>query len=604
MRNACLRTIIGLLVFVSAAAAHAQMPPSADYVFRLRVSPGAAAALVLNWTIAPGNYLYRDKIAAAGAGGSPIEVSTDSGEIKDDPSFGETEIYRDRAQAVVAAKLLPQDGDIVVTFQGCAERGICYPPVKKTVDPRTMSVVGGSAKSELTSSSGTDPVQDATAEISFAPLDEPASPAPEQARLQGNIFAVLLAFSGFGLLLAFTPCVFPMIPILSGMLARSGDRLTARRGFVLSGTYVLAMALAYAALGVVVAWSGQNLQAALQTPAVLVAMSAVFLALAVSMFGYYDLQIPQSWQTRLSGKASSRSGSLGGAAIMGFGSALIVGPCVTPPLAAALVYVAQTGDVLRGASALFALGLGMGLPLLVFGTFGAGILPKSGPWLAHVKRLFGFVFAGLAIWIVSRILPDRVVAVLWAAIVGSVAAYLAAVVIPVPGQRPSRAVTATVGVLVVGIVLIGQSLADSLRLPPGFGYVSASGFIATAEPAEFKIVTTPRTLDEAIARAKQAGRPVILDFSAKWCVECQVMDRTVFADPAVSKRLRDFDLIRADATDYNDDSRSLMKRFGVVGPPTVIFLEAGNGREAADARIIGPVDPSTFLDHLNHLTAS
>src|SRR5665647_2747730 len=162
MRNACLRTIIGLLVFVSAAAAHAQEPPSADHVFRLRVSPGAAGALVLNWTIAPGNYLYRDKIAAAGAGGSPIEVSTDSGEIKDDPSFGETEIYRDRAQAVVAAKLLPQDGDIVVTFQGCAERGICYPPVKKTVDPRTMSVVGGSAKSELTSSSGTDPVQDAT----------------------------------------------------------------------------------------------------------------------------------------------------------------------------------------------------------------------------------------------------------------------------------------------------------------------------------------------------------------------------------------------------------------------------------------------------------
>src|SRR5665647_339136 len=606
MRNACLRIIIGsLLVFVSGAAVYAQMPPSADQVFRLRVAPGAAGALVLNWAIAPGNYLYRDKIAATSAGGSPIEVSTDRGEIKDDPSFGQTEIYRDRAQALVAAKLLPQDGNFVVTFQGCAEKGICYPPVKKTVDPRTMSVVSESATREFNrSGSGKDPIQDAKPKISFAQFSSPANPASEQARLQGNIFAMLAAFSGFGLLLAFTPCVLPMIPILSGMLARSGDRLTARRGFVLSGTYVLAMALAYAVLGVAVAWSGQNLQAALQTPAVLVSMSAVFLALAVSMFGYYDLQIPQSWQTRLSGKASSRSGSLGGAAIMGFGSALIVGPCVTPPLAAALVYVAQTGDVLRGASALFALGLGMGLPLLVFGTFGAGILPKSGPWLAQVKHLFGFIFVGLAIWIASRILPDRVVAVLWAAMVGSVAAYLAAVVIPVPGQRPSRAVTATVGVLVVGIVLIGQSLADSLRLPPGFGYVSASGFIATAEPAEFKIVTTPRTLDEAIARAKQAGRPVILDFSAKWCVECQVMDRTVFADPAVSKRLRDFDLIRADATDYNDDSRSLMKRFGVVGPPTVIFLEAGNGREAADARIIGPVDPSTFLDHLNHLTAS
>lgn len=605
MRNARLRIIIGyLLVFGGGAAVHAQTPPPADQVFRLRVAPGAAGALVLNWSIAPGNYLYRDKIAARDSGGSAIEVTTDRGEIKDDPSFGETEIYRNRAQAVVAAKLLPRDGNIVVTFQGCAEQGICYPPVKKTVNPVTLSVVGASPDTEFNSSSGNDPLQDATPETSFTPFSPPANPAPEQTPLQGNIVAVLLAFTGFGLLLAFTPCVFPMIPILSGMLARSGDRLTARRGFVLSGTYVLAMALAYAVLGVAVAWSGQNLQAALQTPVVLVLMSAVFLAFAASMFGYYDLQIPQSWQTRLTGKASSRSGSLGAAAIMGFGSALVVGPCVTPPLAAALVYVAQTGDVLRGASALFALGLGMGLPLLAFGTFGAGILPKSGPWLAHVKHAFGFVFVGLAIWIVSRILPDRVVAILWAVTAGSVAAYLAALTIPARGQRPSRAVTAAVGVLVAGIVFVGASLADSSGLPPGFGYISASGFIASAEPAEFKTVTTPQALDDAIARATQTGRPVILDFSAKWCVECHVMDRTVFSDPVVRKRLRDFDLIRADATDYDDDSRSLMKRFGVVGPPTVIFLDAGNGKEAANTRIIGPVDSATFLDHLNHLPAS
>jgi thiol:disulfide interchange protein DsbD len=401
MRNARLWTIIGFLVFVSGTAVHAQTPPSADQVFRLRIAPGAAGALVLSWTIASGNYLYRDKIAATTPGGSAIEVSTDSGEIKDDPSFGQTEIYRNQAQAVVAAKFLPQDGNIVVTFQGCAEKGICYPPVNKTVDLRTMSIVGGNATTKTRAAFGEDPVQNANSEISAAPSIPPTRPSPEQARLDGNIGAMLLAFAGFGLLLAFTPCFFPTIPILSGMLARSGDRLTARRGFVLSGAYVLAMALAYAALGVVVAWSGQNLQAALQTPAVLVSMSAVFLALAVSMFGYYDLQIPQSWQTRLTGKVQ-RSGSLGGAAIMGFGSALVVGPCVTPPLAAALVYVAQTGDVVRGASALFALGLGMGLPLLAFGTFGARILPKSGPWLAHVKHVFGFVFVGLAIWIASR----------------------------------------------------------------------------------------------------------------------------------------------------------------------------------------------------------
>jgi thiol:disulfide interchange protein DsbD len=601
MPNARLRTIIGfLLVFVSGAAVHAQRPPSVDQVFQLRVTAGAAGALVLNWTIAPGNYLYRDKIAATSPGGSAIEVSTESGEIEDDPSFGRTEIYRDHAQAVVAAKLLPQDGNIIVTFQGCAERGICYPPVEKTVDPRTMSVVGASANTEVKSSFEESRDQSAKSEIRLAPSSPPARPSPEQARLQGNILAVLVAFAGLGLLLALTPCVFPMIPILSGMLAQSGERLTVRRGFVLSGTYVLAMALAYAVLGVVVAWSGQNLQAALQTPLVLVLMSTVFLALAVSMFGFYDLQIPQSWQTRLTGKARARSGSVGGAAIMGFGSALIVGPCVTPPLAAALVYVAQTGDVLRGAAALFALGLGMGLPLLAFGTFGAGILPKSGPWLAQVKHLFGFVFVGLAIWIASRILPDWVVAILWAAMAGSVAAYLAAVIILKRGRQLSHAVTVAAGVLGAGAVLVAGAFGDPLNLPLGLGDISRSGFAAAAE---FKTVTTSQALDDAIARARKAGRPVILDFSAQWCVECKMMDRTVFPEPHVRERLRDFDLIRADATDYNDDSRSLMKRFDVVGPPTVIFLDADQGREAPDTRIIGPVDSATFLDHLNHLPA-
>jgi thiol:disulfide interchange protein DsbD len=601
MRNARLRILFGfLLVFVVGAAVHAETPPSADQVFRLRVASGMAGAMVLNWTIAPGNYLYRDKIVATTSTGSAIEVTTDRGEIEDDPSFGQTEIYRNQAQAVLAANLLPQDGNVIVTYQGCAEKGICYPPVKKTVDSRTLSIVSRNDNAKIRSSFGESPIQSAKSERARALPSPPTGLSPEQARLDGNIGAVLLAFAGFGLLLAFTPCVFPMIPILSGMLARSGDRLTARRGFVLSGAYVLAMALAYAVLGVVVAWSGQNLQAALQTPVVLVLLSAVFLALAVSMFGYYDLQIPQSWQTRLTGKVQ-RSGSLGGAAIMGFGSALVVGPCVTPPLAAALVYVAQTGDVVRGAAALFALGLGMGLPLLAFGTFGAGILPKSGPWLAHVKHLFGFVFIGLAIWIASRILPNWVVAFLWAAVAGSVAVYLAALIATKRGRRSYHAGAAT-GVLVAGVVLVAGSFGDSLNLPLGVGDISALGFMATGKPAEFKMVKTLQALDEAIARAAQAGRPVVLDFSAGWCVECHVMDRTVFSDPVVRERLRDFDLIRADATDYNDDSRLLMKRFGVVGPPTVIFLDADEGEEAPDTRIIGPVDSATFLSRLNQLS--
>src|SRR5260370_32314684 len=244
--------------------------------------------------------------------------------------------------------------------------------------------------------------------------------------LAGHVLAMPAGFFGFGLLLSFTPCVFPMIPILSGILARSGEHLSAKRGFVLSAAYVLAVALAYAALGVAAAWSWQNLQIALQTPLALGAISLVFVALALPMFGLYDLQLPARWIGRLSGGASSNRGSIGGAALLGFGSALIVGPCVTPPLAAALLYVAQVGDLARGASALFALGLGMGVPLLAFGTFGAGLLPKSGPWLVRIKHVFGFVFIGMAVWMLSRIVPEWLTLELWGACLMGLGLYLGA----------------------------------------------------------------------------------------------------------------------------------------------------------------------------------
>jgi thiol:disulfide interchange protein DsbD len=408
---------------------------------------------------------------------------------------------------------------------------------------------------------------------------------------------MLLAFVGFGLLLAFTPCIFPMIPILSGMLAQSGERLTARRGFALSAAYVLAMALAYAALGVVVAWSGQNLQAALQTPIALGVMSAVFVALALSMFGLYDLQLPQSWQSRLMGPATRRSGSLGGAAIMGFGSALIVGPCVTPPLAAALVYVAQTGDVLRGALALFALGLGMGLPLLAFGTFGARILPASGPWLSRVKDVFGFVFIGLAIWMLARVIPQWAVVLLTGVACAAAGGMLTGS--QLQNSASARAASAGMGLIVLasGVFLMIASVTGPDRLLRLAGFSTT----ASAATASFESVTTQEQLDRALARARQRGKLVMLDFSAEWCVECKVMDRTVFSDPEVLKHLQDFALIRADATDYDQDTRALMKRFGVVGPPTIIFLSPHQDQEVPDTRIIGAVDAKTFTSRLKQL---
>jgi thiol:disulfide interchange protein DsbD len=393
-----------------------------------------------------------------------------------------------------------------------------------------------------------------------------------------------------------------MIPILSGMLARSGEQLTARRGFVLSATYVVSMSLAYASLGLVVAWSGQNLQVALQTPIALGLMSAIFLALALSMFGLYDLQLPQSWQSRLIGAgAARRGGSLGGAAMMGFASALIVGPCVTPPLAAALVYVAQTGNLVRGAMALFALGIGMGLPLLAFGTFGAGILPKSGPWLTGVKQAFGLVFVGMAIWMISRVLPTWAAVELWGAGFAGAGIFLVSSTVFARQNRRSWSalpVAAGLACLAVGALLIGRSSSGFPRILDQF---TASTFasIAEASAAEFKTVRTPSALDDAIAIARRSGRAVVLDFSAEWCVECKVMDRTVFSDGDVRRHLKDFALIRADATDYNEDTRTLMKAFGVVGPPTIIFLDAQDGKEARDTRIVGPVDATTFLKRLD-----
>ena len=583
---------------IANATALAQQPPAADQVFRLAVSRDADQGLRLEWTISPGNYLYRDKIIVTRFDGISVETDTPAGEVKDDPSFGETQVYHRTAYAVLEPSESRPIGTLTVSYQGCAERGICYPPLTRKVDLTSLKII--------------DPVKTVGRETS--PSDEwiasePGNPpavasgAPdEQAVLRGSWPSTIFSFLGFGLLLAFTPCMFPMIPILSGILAQSGERLTARRGAALSIAYVVAMATAYAALGVAVAWSGQNLQAALQTPLAVGLMSAVFVALALSMFGFYDLQLPHAWQSRLSGAGTGRSGSILGAGIMGFGSALIVGPCVTPPLAAALVYVAQTADVVRGAAALFALGLGMGLPLVAYGTFGAGALPRPGPWLSVIKHVFGFIFIGMAIWIVSRVIPQWVTILLAGLFLATTGV---ALLIKFLRRQKPRGASST-GILVIGLIaLIPGSIAavaaldgssfDVLRM------MSTSKSEGNAGSSPFERVTTTKALDLAIENADHDGKAVVLDFTADWCVECKIMDRTVFANPEVVGRLRDVRLIRADATDYNEDMRSLMSRFSVVGPPTILFMKSGSASEVPDTRIIGPIDARTFLARLDRL---
>ncbi len=586
--------------------------PSAEEVFRLSASKGADGGIILDWAIAPDMYLYRDKVIVSASPGDakPIPVETSPGQKKDDPTFGETEVYHDAARATVSASALAAAGSpqtVHVTYQGCAEKlGICYPPETKAIELATLQVAVDQGETTANGASLWSTVPTGPSQPVETAASAPAAPqaAPQDnAWMSGSLTSVLATFLGFGLLLTFTPCVLPMIPILSGMLARSGGQLSAGRGFSLSTTYVLAMAAAYGLLGIAAAWSGQNLQAALQTPWALGAMSLLFVFLALSMFGLFELQLPSSWTSLIAGRTSSMGGSLPGAAALGFTSALIVGPCVTPPLAGALLYVSQTGDMMRGAAALFMLGLGMGLPLIVYGTVGARALPKSGLWLVRVKQAFGVVFLGVAIAMVSRIAPPQLSLALWAMLAIGAGVFLGAfdAVPTYPGRRLAKA-AGIAAVLYGGTLVVGTAGGATDPLQPLAFLARGSAPAATAELASTR-VTTPAEFDAAVDTARAQGKTILVDFTAEWCVTCKEIDRTVFADPTVQAKLRDIPFIRADITDYNDASRDLMRRFGVVGPPTILFLDPKTGQELTPARTIGTIDADGFLRKLTAVGA-
>lgn len=584
-----------LQAFWLGAAAAGPKPP--DEAFRFEVAQGEEEGLELTWSVEPGYYLYRGRIAAS-LGGKPLELTTSQGETKDDPTFGPTEVYHHEATAYVDA--VPKKGELRVTYQGCGENTICYPPITKVIDLATLSVRDA------------DDQMDGTRALSLSAAAEPTSTSavageashggPITPDLNGRLASTLLAFLGFGLLLAFTPCVFPMVPILSGMLSRSAEKLSPARGFLLSASYVLAMAIAYGVLGIFAAWSGANLQAALQTPAVIGLMSLMFVMLALSMFGLYDIQVPQAWSARLI-PGAGRAQSIGNAALLGFTSALIVGPCVTPPLAAALVYIAQTGDAMRGSAALFALGLGMGLPLLAFGTFGAAVLPKSGPWLIRVKQAFGCVFIGVAIWMMSRILPLSWIAIAWGAFAIGAALWFGWLALgrglSVSHRRRVAPAAAGIALAIYGGFLTAGGVRGwyaPLR-PLAWAGITPSIAAPGAEYEGFRTVTNEHDLDAAIAAGSADGRPVLIDFSAEWCTECRLMERTLLADDAVRQQLNRLRLIRADMTRYDTASRKLMERFAVVGPPTLIFLDAA-GREVDGTRVIGMTAVTDFLSKI------
>lgn len=582
--------LLGLAVL---AAPVAQAQPGPAEVFRLLVARGQDGGLALTWRIQPGHYLYRERLAAS-MDGRPLSLVLPQGQRKDDPTFGTTEVYHETFTAGIAKEEVPAAGTIRVTFQGCAEQGTCLPPMVRDIDLATLTV--------------SDAHKAANPAVSMS-AREPATTLPPQsasqdglsATLGGSLPAMLAAFLGFGVLLALTPCVFPMIPILSGMLASSGERLSVWRGLSLSGAYVLAMASAYALLGVAAAWWGLNLQLALQTPLAVGGMGLVFVALGLSMFGLYDLQLPARWTTALAGATAGAGGSLAGAATLGFVSALMVGPCVTPPLAAALLYVAQTGNVSRGAAALFALGLGMGLPLMVFGAFGGRLLPRSGQWLVYVKHAFGFVFLGLAVWMLGRVLPLSLSLGLRGLLAVACGIWLGAmglrgsshgirVLLPVAGST----------IALLGLLLFGAAMGGSTAALPNWLLPTSP---AIAQDVAGQTVSTPESFDQALAVARAQGRPILVDFTAGWCPSCQENDALAQREPQIRARLARVTVIRVDLTAETADSKALMQRFDVFGPPTMLFLDARSGQEIAGTRTVGAVSAGQFLRSLEQAGA-
>ncbi|WP_449045272.1 protein-disulfide reductase DsbD [Paracoccus versutus] len=563
--------------FPAAAQARPLQPQDA---FALSVSPAEDGALVLNWRIAEGYYLYRSGFAAE-AGDRSLPLSLPEGESHDDPYFGEGQIYR----GAVEARLAHAGQPVTLRWQGCQQDGICYAPQSVRLDAEGRVLADKGAGGSGWSPRPADGV---------AVSDGGLTLAQDQGLVQGLAARgggalVVAGFLGFGLLLAFTPCVFPMFPIVAGMLAGQGESLTARRGLALTGAYVLAMAAAFGLLGIAAAWSGANLQMVLQSPIAIGVIAAIFVALALSMFGFYGLQLPQALQARL-GRIGGRRGSVGGAMLLGFTSALIVGPCVTAPLAGALLYIAQTGEVMLGAAALFALGLGQGLPLLAIGLFGPRILPRGGGWMEGAKRAFGVIFLGFAIWLAGRVLPGPVTLALWAVLLVGTAVFLGALDRLEGDASRGRRLGATLAVLLLLAGLV-QGLGAALGAQDPLRPLAPLAGAAPAE-AQFAPVTTRAGLDRALAQAD--GRPALLYVTADWCVTCRAIERGPLADPAVHAALAGLAAIKLDVSTFDAEAQALMRDLAAAGPPTMVFLDASRA-EAAGSRLVGAMDSGALL---------
>ncbi|MCT7548482.1 protein-disulfide reductase DsbD [Aliarcobacter butzleri] len=518
-------------------------------------------------------YLYDDKLQINILKPQKIEITKELN-IPKPVNYEEFIVHFDDLNLTIPYNLLKSKVDskefeIELKFQGCSKAGLCYAPISQ----KQILVLNTNIQDEVsTNINETDSIVNSLKEK--------------------NILLVLLTFFGFGLLLSLTPCVFPMIPILSSIIvgASKNETMTASRGFFLSLVYVLSMSVAYTIAGVIAGIFGANLQVALQNPYVLVIFALIFVALAFSMFGYFEIRLPQAIQNRVNKTTDGKEkqGILG-IAIMGFLSALIVGPCVAPPLAGALVYIGQTGDAILGGLALFVMSLGMGVPLLLIGLGAGKFMPKPGGWMESITKIFGIVMLGVAIWLLDRVLNATIIIYLWALLLLGSAIYLKI-------YQHILAQLITVVIFILGVVLFVGAISGATNpLNPLEKFTSSKMTQVSDEKLIFKKVKNIQELELAI---KNSNKPVMLDFWASWCISCKELEEITFQDEQVINKLQEFTLLKADVTENNDEDKALQKKFGVVGPPALIFWDKDKN-EIQASRIIGYKNPKDFLEIVN-----
>lgn len=583
----------------------APLPPEQAFIFEAIVT--RPTEILARWTMPKSYYLYRDKTEFIS--GKSLKNTTENiiadpqfhwpdGVKHRDENFGETMVYFNQVELPISFQRMSNEAQtmaLTMAFQGCQDNGICYPLMTRTVSVE-LPVLKIANQTENTASIPLTAIDKQPTVNNSAELAEDQRWAE---RLGDNRLLALLSFFGIGLLLSFTPCVFPMIPILSGIIAGSGAAISTKRAFFLSLIYVLSSSVIFTLAGVIAGLAGKNLQAAFQAPWLLWSFSGLFVLLSLSMFGFYELQMPLSWQSKIANLSNNqRSGSVTGTAIMGVLSALIVGPCVAPPLAGAVLYIGQKQDPVLGGLALFILSLGMGTPLLAFGTTAGNLLPRVGAWMETVKTVFGITFLALAIWMLSRILDPLWIMLMTGTLMIACGVYLGALE-PLPSHATGwKKLWKTFGVLLllggatelIGVAAGGRDVTQPLKR-----IIASHGEKASQkEELPFKMIKSLQDLDKELAAAKAAGKFIMLDFYADWCVACKEMEKFTFSKTEIHNALKDFVLLKADVTPNDAIDQAFLKHFELFGPPATLFFDK-NSNEQRNLRLTGFENADKFI---------